>query len=183
MMPPRQRRRPAVKVRERRGGSLTRRMIVVAAIWIGVLLLIGGYALDRVLSRGIVAEFRPAARICPERDDRRVGNRARRRGAVHPAAGRPAVPRALFGRLFPDQRQGPGNLPVPLAVGPAASRSTTGHNDVELHKRDSFEFAGEPLRILERDVILPGCEGPLALPGRAVARGDRRPDHASFDRP
>ena len=47
----------AVKVRERRGGSLTRRMIVVAAIWISVLLLLGGYALDRVLSRGIVQNF------------------------------------------------------------------------------------------------------------------------------
>ena len=47
----------AVRVRERRGGSLTRRMIVVAAIWIGVLLLIGGYALDRVLSRSIVDNF------------------------------------------------------------------------------------------------------------------------------
>ena len=33
----------------------------------------------------------------------------------------------------------------------------TGHKDVELHKRDSYEFApDEPLRILERDVILPG---------------------------
>jgi signal transduction histidine kinase len=30
------------------------------------------------------------------------------------------------------------------------------HNDVELHKRDSFEFQDEPLRILERDVMLPG---------------------------
>ena len=47
----------AGKVRVRRGGSLTRRMIGVAAIWIGVLLLIGGYALDRVLSRSIVDNF------------------------------------------------------------------------------------------------------------------------------
>jgi signal transduction histidine kinase len=30
------------------------------------------------------------------------------------------------------------------------------HQDVELHKRNSFEFQGEPLRILERDVVLPG---------------------------
>ena len=46
-----------VKVRERRGGSLTRRMIVVAAVWISLLLLLGGYALDRVLARGIVQNF------------------------------------------------------------------------------------------------------------------------------
>ena len=47
----------AVNVRERRSGSLTRRMITVAAIWIGALLLLGGYALDRVLARGIVENF------------------------------------------------------------------------------------------------------------------------------
>ena len=41
----------------RRMGSLTRRMIVVAAIWIAALLLIGGFALDRVLSRSIVDSF------------------------------------------------------------------------------------------------------------------------------
>jgi len=32
------------------------------------------------------------------------------------------------------------------------------HQDIELHKRDSFEFEGEPLRILERDVVLPGSK-------------------------
>ena len=41
----------------RRTGSLTRRMIVVAALWIAALLLIGGFALDRVLTRSIVASF------------------------------------------------------------------------------------------------------------------------------
>ncbi len=30
------------------------------------------------------------------------------------------------------------------------------HNDVKLHSYDSDEFEGEPLRIVERDVILPG---------------------------
>ncbi len=42
---------------ERRGGSLTRRMIGIAALWIGVLLLLGGFALDRVLGRSIVSNF------------------------------------------------------------------------------------------------------------------------------
>ena len=37
-------------------------------------------------------------------------------------------------------------------------RVDQGHNDVELHKRDSFEFEGEPLRVLERDVMLPGSQ-------------------------
>ncbi len=38
-------------------GSLTRRMIVVAALWITLLLLIGGFALDRVLTTSIVRNF------------------------------------------------------------------------------------------------------------------------------
>ena len=40
-----------------RTGSLTRRMIVVAAAWIVALLLLGGFALDRVLSKSIVDNF------------------------------------------------------------------------------------------------------------------------------
>ena len=47
----------ATEGNRRRGGSLTRRMIGIAALWIGVLLLLGGYALDRVLARSIVANF------------------------------------------------------------------------------------------------------------------------------
>ena len=38
-------------------GSLTRRMIGVAALWISVLLLTGGFALDRVLTTSIVRNF------------------------------------------------------------------------------------------------------------------------------
>ena len=42
----------------RRGmGSLTRRMTGVAALWIVMLLLLGGFALDRVLQRSIVRNF------------------------------------------------------------------------------------------------------------------------------
>src|SRR5206468_8511039 len=48
---------PAARVSRRRTGSLTRRMIGVAALWIAALLLIGGFALDRVLSRSIVDSF------------------------------------------------------------------------------------------------------------------------------
>jgi len=44
---------PAAAKKERgpRTGSLTRRIIGVAALWIVALLFIGGFALDRVLSR------------------------------------------------------------------------------------------------------------------------------------
>ena len=150
-------------------------MIVVAAVWIGVLLLIGGFALDRVLARGIVQNFDQQleyvlnAMIAASE----IGPDGEVRFTRPPADQRFLEP--YSGAYFQISGQGPGNLPVPLAVGPAAAADAS-HNDVELHKRDSFEFAGEPLRILERDVMLPGIGRPLALPGRPVARGDRRAD-------
>ena len=57
-------------------------------------------------------------------------------------------------------------------------RVMEGHGDVHPHLYDSNEFStptsAEPLRIAERDVILPRIEGAVALPGRAIARDDRR---------
>jgi signal transduction histidine kinase len=139
----------------RRSGSLTRRMIVVAAIWISILLGLGGYTLDRVLTSAITANFDgqidyvltamiASSEIGPE-------------GEV------------LFNRPPADQRflepysglyyqiSGEGFDPFPsrslwdrrLGVGPA-------HSDTETHFYDSDEFPLERLRIAERDVRLPG---------------------------
>jgi hypothetical protein len=47
----------STRARRRRTGSLTRRMIIIAALWITPLLLIGGFALDRVISRSIIDSF------------------------------------------------------------------------------------------------------------------------------
>jgi len=47
--------RPKSRPKRHRIGSLTRRMIGVAALWIAALLFVGGFALDRVLTRSIVA--------------------------------------------------------------------------------------------------------------------------------
>lgn len=144
-----------VRVRERRGGSLTRRMIVVAAVWIGLLLLIGGYGLDRVLSRGIVQNFDQqleyvlnamigASEIGPDGEVRFTRPPADQR-FLEPYSG------AYF------QISGEGQETFPSrSLWDRRLRSDQAHNDVELHKRDSFEFEGEPLRILERDVVLPG---------------------------
>ena len=48
---------PESGTRPRRLTSLTRRLIGVAAIWITVLLLGGGYALDRVLTSSLIENF------------------------------------------------------------------------------------------------------------------------------
>ena len=45
------------KARRSRIGSLTRRMIGIAALWIAALLLIGGFGLDRMLSRYVIDGF------------------------------------------------------------------------------------------------------------------------------
>ena len=47
---------PAVSGRRGRS-SLTRRILGIAAVWIGVLLLFGGFALDRALTRTLVSNF------------------------------------------------------------------------------------------------------------------------------
>ncbi len=145
----------AVKVRERRGGSLTRRMIVVSAIWISVLLLIGGFALDRVLSRQIVENFDAqlervlksmigASEIGPDGEVRFSRPPADQR-FLEPYSGVYFQISGVGQETFPSRSLWDRRLKV-----------DTGHNDVELHKRDSSEFADEPLRILERDVVLPG---------------------------
>ena len=146
----------AVEGRERRGGSLTRRMIGIAAIWIGVLLLLGGFALDRVLTRTIVDNFDAQleyvlnAMIAASE----IGPRGEVRFTRPPADQRFLEP--YSGAYFQISGEGADTFPSRslwdrrLQVEP--------HNDVELHKRDSLEFQGEPLRLLERDVILPGSE-------------------------
>jgi signal transduction histidine kinase len=151
----------------RRTGSLSRRMIGIAAVWIVALLLIGGFALDRVLSRTIVENFDAqletilkgmlgAAEIGP--------------------AGEVRFSRALADQRFVEAYSGlyyqvtaKGVSPLkasPDQVFPSRSlwdrrlRVDQGHTDLQPHFYDSNEFSApghaEPLRIIEQDAILPG---------------------------
>jgi signal transduction histidine kinase len=147
----------AVKVRERRGGSLTRRMIVVSSVWISVLLLIGGFALDRVLSRQIIENFdAQLERVLKSMiGASEIGPDGEVRFSRPPADQRFLEP--YSGVYF--QISGAGQETFPSrSLWDRRLKVDTGHNDVELHKLDSTEFADEPLRILERDVILPGSK-------------------------
>ena len=143
--------------RPRRLTSLTRRLIGVAAIWITVLLLGGGYALDRVLTSSLIGNFDKqleyvlnamiaASEIGPDGEVRFNRPPADQRflepysGVYFQVSGEGAD--AFPSRSLWDRR---------LAV-------NTDHNDIDLHTYDSREFAAEPLRIVERDVILPGSE-------------------------
>lgn len=141
---------------ERRStGSLTRRMIGIAAIWIAVLLGVGGFALDRVLTSAITRNFDASidfvltALIASSE----VGQDGEIFLTRPPADQRFLEP--YSGLYF--QISGEGYEPFrsrslwdrTLAVGPK-------HRDLDFHIYDSAEFPLEPLRVIERDVRLPG---------------------------
>jgi signal transduction histidine kinase len=152
----------ASKLKKRsRTGSLTRRIIGVAALWIAALLLIGGFALDRVLTRSIVDNF----------DTRlvRVLNSMIAASEIGPDG------EVRFNRPPADQQfiEPYSGLYFQISGAGAdtfASRSlwdrrllvSNTHDDVKPHLYDSNEFSSpghaEPLRIAERDAILPGSK-------------------------
>ena len=158
----------------RRGGSLTRRMIGIAAAWIAVLLLLGGYALDRVLSRSIESTFDAQLEY--------VVKAMIAASEIGPG-GEVRFSRALADQRFLETYSGAyfqiANLDVRACpVDPMSSLCTRSRSlwdrglrigdpkeNFKLRAYDSNEFVDatdqfddEPLRILERDVILPGSE-------------------------
>jgi signal transduction histidine kinase len=136
-------------------GSLTRRMIGIAGLWISVLLIGGGFALDRVLSDAITRNFDSqlsylltamvaSAEIGPDGEVRFTRTLGDQRflepysGLYWQVSGRAHEPfrsRSLWDR----------------ALAPGAS-----HIGQQDHVHDSKEFEGEELRILDREVRLPG---------------------------
>ena len=140
-----------------RFGSLSRRMIGIAALWISVLLLIGGFALDRVLTSSIVRNFDnqleyvlnamiAASEIGPDGEVR--FNRP-------PADQRFIEP--YSGVYFQVSGEGADTFPS-RSLWDRRLRVATRHNDVHVHTYDSSEFADEPLRVVERDILLPGSD-------------------------
>jgi signal transduction histidine kinase len=142
--------------RSRTSGSLSRRMILVAAAWIILLLTGGGFALDRVLTSAVTRNFD---------DQLSYVLRAQILSAEIGPDGE-----VMFNREAADQRflepysglywqvSGKGHEDFP-------SRSLWDrqlrYGDPTVHDKapyafDSDQFAGEKLRILERDVKLPG---------------------------
>lgn len=146
--PPARRKRPQI-------GSLTRRMIVVAGLWIGVLLLSGGFALDRVLTNSIVRNF----------DDQlvyvlkslvyssEIGPDGEVRFNRPPADQRFIQP--YSGVYFQVSGKGADTFPS-RSLWDRRLHVASNHFDVQPHVYDSNEFAGEPLRVAEMDAILPG---------------------------
>jgi signal transduction histidine kinase len=138
-------------------GSLTRRMIVVAGLWIGVLLLSGGFALDRVLTSSIVRNFDDqlvyvlkslvySSEIGPDGEVRFNRPPADQR-FIQPYSGVYFQVSGAGADTFPSRSLWDRRLQV-----------SGNHFDVQPHVYNSNEFAGEPLRVAEMDAILPGSK-------------------------
>jgi signal transduction histidine kinase len=141
----------------RRGStaSLTRRMIVVSAVWIALLLGVGGYALDRVLTNAVTRNFDSqldyvltaliaSAEIGP--DGETFLNRP-------PADQRFLEPGS--GVYF--QISGKGSEPFrSRSLWDRTLRVSGAHRDFDAHTYDSREFPTGELRVVERDARLPG---------------------------
>ncbi len=140
----------------RRTGSLSRRMILIAAGWIMVLLTGGGFALDRVLVAAVTQNF----------DDRQAYVLQSLLVSAQIVQGEVWFSREPADQAFLEPGSGvywqvsaPGLEPYPsrslwdrrLAYGAR-------HNDDTIHVYTSTQFPDEKLRIVERDVKLPGSD-------------------------
>jgi len=136
-------------------GSLRRRMLLIAFVWIVLLLVGGGIALDRTLTGLITRSFDDqlntmltamvaSAEVGPDGD-------------------------ILYSRPLGDQRFLEPNSGLYWQISGAGHEETASrslwdrtlrlkmdHFDNQPHLYDSDQFEGEPLRVIERSVILPG---------------------------
>ena len=151
--------------RSRRSPSLTRRMIVVAAVWISLLLGVGGFALDRVLTSALTRNFDASLDY--------VLTALIASSEIGPDGGillsrQPADQRFLepYSGLYfqitaegADPTEGPSALNFPSrSLWDRRLEIREEHRDLEVHTYDSDEFPSEVLRVVERDVRLPGSD-------------------------
>jgi signal transduction histidine kinase len=138
-------------------GSLSRRMILIAAVWIIVLLSGGGFALDRVLSSAVTRNFDDqleyvlrsllnSSEIGPEGEVIFTREAADQR-FVEPGSG-------LYWQVSGNGRE---DFPSRSLWDRRLAHGGT-HDDRNVHVYDSTQFADEKLRVVERDVMLPGSK-------------------------
>ncbi|WP_375290769.1 sensor histidine kinase [Qipengyuania sp.] len=137
--------------------SLAGRMMAIAAAWIAILLLAGGFALDRTLTNLVERNFDDqlnymltamisSAEIDPFGDvyfNRQLGDQR----FLEPNSG-------LYWQI-----SGKGREDYPSRSLWDRSLEVDGdHQDDDIHIHDSNQFPGEPLRVAERSVYLPGSD-------------------------
>ena len=138
-------------------GSLARRMMLIAAGWIAVLLVGGGVALDRTLTGQIMRNFDAqlsyllngmiaSAEIGPDGEvffNRALGDQR----LLEPNSGLYWQIRGAGHDDFPSRSLWDRTLDV-----------RTDHLDKEPHAYNSTQFPAEPLRVMERSVTMPGSD-------------------------
>ncbi len=136
-------------------GSLARRMMLIATGWILVLLLGGGIALDQTLTGLITRSF--------------DGQLSYLLNGMIASAEVGSDGEVFFNRALGDQRflepnsglywqiRGEGHDDFPSrSLWDRSLEVHADHLDKDAHSYDSNQFAGEPLRVIERSVTLPG---------------------------
>src|SRR3954447_26381990 len=159
----------AARPRKHRTGSLTRRMIGIAGLWIAALLLIGGFGLDRVLTRSIIDSFDNQLVLVLNSmlASSEIGPDGEVRFNRPPADQRFVEPYSGFYFQVTDLPENHCRLRdespicyVSRSLWDRRLRVSDTHKDIKPHLYDSDEFStpdhSEPLRIAERDVMLPG---------------------------
>jgi signal transduction histidine kinase len=132
-------------------------MMLIAAGWISILLLVGGIALERTLTNLITENF-----------DEQLGYMLT--GMIGSAEIGPDG-EVFFNRPLGDQRflepnsglywqiRGEGHEDFPSrSLWDRSLDVRADHSHDEAHVYDSYQFPNEPLRIMERAIILPGSE-------------------------
>ncbi|MET1754942.1 HAMP domain-containing sensor histidine kinase [Novosphingobium sp. RD2P27] len=130
-------------------------MMLIAAGWISILLLGGGVALDRMLTSQVINNF-----------DEQLGYMLT--GMIG-SAEIGVDGEVFFNRPLGDQRflepnsglywqiRGPGHEDFPSrSLWDRTLEVHAEHFDSQVHVYDSAQFPGEPLRVMERSIILPG---------------------------
>ncbi len=138
-------------------GSLSRRMMLIAAGWVSILLLLGGLALDRTLTGLVTRNF-----------DDQLGYMLT---AMVGSAEVGPDGEVFFNRPLGDQRflepnsglywqiKGKGHEDFPSRSLWDRSLQVHGdHIDTVPHIYDSDQFKGEPLRVMERSIVLPDSQ-------------------------
>ena len=138
-------------------GSLSKRMMLIAAGWITFLLLAGGLALDRAMTSMITGNFDQqldymltgmvaSTEIGPDGEvffNRPLGDQR----FLEPNSGLYWQIRGVGHDDFSSRSLWDRSLTV-----------RTDHFDAKPHVYDSTEFQGEKLRVMERSIILPGSQ-------------------------
>lgn len=143
--------------RPRSTGSLSQRMLVIAATWVLLLLSLGGFALDRTLTGLVTRNFDDqlsymltamvaSAEIGPDGEvffNRPLGDQR----FLEPNSG---LYWQISGRGHEDFAS--------RSLWDRTLRVATDHFDSQPHAYDSKQFPDETLRVIERSVILPGSQ-------------------------